>query len=356
MSGLDILGGIGKGIMVGNAYLDQRRAAETQNDVARKQLALLEENADYTRGQREIQAAEHSRKEAERARKISMDRLAMDLRKQYPEGGIGYYKALSNAAIETGQARPEELDMLDKQVRELEGTEIGNALLFGDTERFGKVLSSKVGEPLTITAAPGKDAFGNPMPVWTAVGQSGKQYFQMPMDQVGALMGRKEFLDLRKANAESAKTSSEISRNEAQAVNARASAGASSAQAGKYQAEAEEQRLLNAGWKSMTPEQRVAAKSSSSGSEPNDVKIARWWASATDAEKAAFREANGDPVANAVAKAAVDLKSGDITGRMTTDDAVAQARDIQIKARGQQHATGPSPKFEYIPGQGLVPK
>lgn len=338
MSGLNILGGIGQGLMAGSQFVQQKRTQDKTVAMNEKRLGMLEEQQGWQR-------EEHGVKKAEQQRLLSFQNEYRSLAGEMQPGTIDFYRELSKRSFK--YAKPEEIEALDSKIKSLESSELGEALLLGNTDKAGKLFSSKFGEPVEIQQVAGKDNFGNPQPVWTAVGQSGKQYFSMPAAELGALYGRKEMLDVMKERREGAKTQSEITENIAQAGAARGQAASSHAAAGKYKQEAEGQRLENEGLAALDPAARAATKSGSN--LPTAVQEAMWLSGATPELQRFYervKKITNDPD---IAKAAVILQRDDPAGRFTPQTAVKAVRDTYRLAAEVQVDT-PEQAAKFPPG------
>lgn len=214
--GLSILGGIGQGLMQGSQFMAQQRERDANRKFNTARLGMLEEQHGWKQEDRAAQQAEQART----GQLTTAYRGLVDEGMQ--PGTPDFYREYSKRTFQF--AKPDELEALDAKIKGLEQTEIGNALLMQDAERFAQLYAGKVGEPVQVTQTQGQDAFGNPQPIWGAVGQSGKTYFQLPTSELGAIYGRKEMLDIAKHRAEQVKTHSAVRKNEAQAGAARAMA------------------------------------------------------------------------------------------------------------------------------------
>lgn len=230
MSGLNILGGIGQGLQQGVGFMQQKKLQDEQVRQSQARLSMLEEEQNWKRQQREAEKAEQERLS-------QYNNEYRTLAGEMEMGTPDFYRELSKRTFKF--AKPDELEALDKKLKDLEGSELGDALLYGDTDKASSVFTRKFGEPVQIVQQAGKDAFGNPQPVWSAVGQSGRQYFSMPAAELGALHGRKEMLDIAKSRREDAKALGEVSRDKAAASASYASAGAANALARQRNLESE---------------------------------------------------------------------------------------------------------------------
>lgn len=262
MSGLNILGGLAQGISQGlnnTMTIQNNRARQKESDA---RLSMLQDEHNWKQKQREAEKAEQERLS-------QYNNEYRTLAGEMEMGTPDFYRELSKRTFKF--AKPDELEALDKKLKDLEGSELGDALLYGDTDKASSVFTRKFGEPVQIVQQAGKDAFGNPQPVWSAVGQSGRQYFSMPAAELGALHGRQEMLDIAKSRREDAKTLGEVSRDKAAASASYASAGAANALARQRDVETE-------GLKAVPPEHR-ASRGSSGESLTADAKNARYMVS-----------------------------------------------------------------------------
>jgi hypothetical protein len=352
MTGLAVLGGIGRGLQEGSQYVRQRRMDDATLDLRNQQLQLQRDQLDQQTKESDARLSllneeagwkrsDRGRAEAEMQRRGVLDKIVTDT---WSELGVDADPLAVNAEIfkrsaASGLARREELEPLIGHAKQFRQRGITAALRTGNMDAVTKAMSDAIGEPVRIQVAPAKDEFGRPDRVFTVVGNDGKPRGSMNTMQIASLLGADDILADEERRVKREEVVSKTEENRAQAGAARAAAGASSAQAGKYRAETEGRRLENEGLAAVDPQRRVTAAKDA----PAAVREAEWYRTATAEQRAAFdqvKKLSDDPK---VAAEAIRLMATSLDPK-TPEQAVADVKRIYELSGSGQSAAAPRPQ------------
>lgn len=329
MSGLNLLGGIGKGLMAGSQFIQQKNAQDMQLQQNQARLGMLQEDMEWQRQDRAAKQADKKRAEGALAveRKWANEDLAD------PEKFDAYTREmLPFASAEDLKNVRQQSATLRKAVgdqavdRFLYGGDLGG---FQDAlSRYspGAQLSADKGM-LKITTPDGKTQdFADARGLATMLKIPGA------IDRITAY---------EKARRDAQKDVAEISKTNATGLAALASAEASRASAGKHRAETEQVHLENTGLAALAPAERARSKS---GNIPAAIQEAEWFRAATPEQKAAYervKKISDDP---RVASEAMRLLTADaqIMGGMTPETAVQKVQQTYDLASGRAPAKAPA--------------
>lgn len=354
MSGLNLLGGIGKGLMTGSQFIQQKNAQDMQLQQNQARLGMLQEDMNWQRQDR-------AEKQAEKTRLAELDQIAASTWSEMgPEADpLQVSSEIFKRSVTSGKAKRAEIEPLLKSVKELRQRGVTAALRMGDAGKLGDALSQSFGRRVSVQPTQGADEFGRPSQLFTVMGEDGTPLRSFTMMQLGSILGADDILADQERQLKLEELRSKSVENEAQAVAARASAGASGAQAGKYRAETEQVRLENTGLAALAPAERARSKS---GNIPAAIQEAEWFRAATPEQKAAYervKKISDDP---RVASEAMRLLTADaqIMGGMTPETAVQKVQQTYDLASGRAPTKapaapqGPRPTLRYVPGKGMV--
>lgn len=260
MAGLDVLGGIGKGLMQGSQFIHQARQSQQQQDLNNAKLSLLQEEADWKRQERESATNE-------RQRLAELDQLSVQTWQEMgPDADpLQVSSEVFKRTLASGKARRSEIEPLLASVKELRQRGVTQALRLGDPGKLGEALSSSFGQRVSIQPTKGKDEFGRDSQLFAVMGEDGQPIKTFTMMQLGSILGADDILADQERQLKMEETRSKAVENQAQAGAAKASAAASYANAGKYNEQTRGERLANEGLAALAPAERARAGRGSGG-------------------------------------------------------------------------------------------
>lgn len=261
-TGLATLAGIGQGLMQGSQFVQHQNLQNAR-------LGMLEEQQGWARQDREAQQAEQQR----------MAQMAQLHRQAWQEAGpeadpLEVGSMVFRRAVQSGFAKPEEIEQLSGQVQQLRQRGILKAVRTGDLNALSDVFSREFGRPVQVRIGMGDDGFGGRAPVYSVVGQDNRPLMQMTAPQVGALLGLDELM------AEQERAAG-IAGKQATAEKDRAAASKYRAEAGNVGRE-KQGDITFAEYQKLSPEERAAygefkgAGKGSGESLTSDAKNARY--------------------------------------------------------------------------------
>ncbi|WP_159051682.1 hypothetical protein [Thauera aromatica] len=340
MSGLNLLGGIGQGLMAGAQFQQQKNAQDMQLRQNQARLSMLQQDQDWQRQDRDT-------KQAERKRLSELDQIASTTWSEMGADAdpLQVSSEIFKRSVKTGKAKREELEPLLKNVKELRQRGVTAALRMGDAGKLGDALSQSFGRRVTVQPTQGADEFGRPSQLFAVVGEDGTPVRSFTMMQLGSILGADDILADQERQLKMEELRSKAIENEAQAVAARASAGASGAQAGKYAAEAAGQRLENEGLRLLDPKQRPGRKA---GSVPAEVQTAEWLIRNGVAKDTAsawdmVRTARGRNAEEAIASIVTKLQGDHLNAGKTVPELVSAAKQIYAEITKPDAPAAPKP-------------
>lgn len=382
--GLDLLGGVGKGVMVGadqirrqeehdaSLALRQQQAAEA-SQLRQAQAARLDEDQTWQRQDR-------ARAEEERQRGASYQQLfqqtAAELGEDATPEQLG--AEVLKRGLRAGVIPQKEVAPLLQQAAKLRQLGVTNAFRRGDVGELGRIMSGpqQYGRPVRMELSKGTDEFGQPTDRYRVVDEAdGKTLADFSPLQLGSILGADDLLEEYEQKQKIRKTNSEIGENQAQARAAdalarerdRAPAGGHgsavdptrgfSATAREEARRVELERKVTNG--TATPEERdllgvlqAQAKQRGAGYVPPEAKKARYWRDAPPAEAeaeverqlAAIRmQASSDPYLQQQLKdpATLDILRRDIRQKLgrTPSGSAEQPRGAADGMTGQRPMT-----------------
>lgn len=301
MSGLALLGGVGKGLLAGSQFVQNKNQQDAR-------LGMLQE-------QHQASMDDRKREGEERERSDMFGRLQMNIRSQYSDRPREEQEAMIvEQGLKAGIMKPAEYEQAMQTKAKLDKLGLTEELKKAYTTGDVSGLSKRYGTPLNI--AKFKNQWGeDDVMISTPTGQ------QLPFSWFASIEGVDAFAKMQEAQQEAAKTRSEITENQAQAIAARASAGASSARSGLYHEQTRGERLSNEGLAALAPAERTRASRAAGGE------------GATALQKdAAYLVRNG--LAPDLAAAVERLRSdpGESTVRNLTAQILADARNRKMTA------------------------
>lgn len=358
MSGLNILGGLGAGVMQGSQFIRQRdldnenrqhAATVRQQNQARLDMmqsgeARAAEQFEWQKQDRGTQAAQQQRAaQFQTLRQSTYDRLMQEQGDAFDP--VAADVQVFKDAVDKQLVPKEELEPLLKQVQVMRQRGLMAALYSGDTEALGREVSKGLGREVRIQIGKGPDGV-----LYSVVGQDGRLLSQITQGQLAALRGGHEILADQERLAK-------LQTEQAKGRNYDASAAASRAQAGKYGAETEERRMKNQGLALLSPQDRLRADKggggplSTIGKEAADLVAAGIAKDQAEALKLLRTDKRLGQAVRAVAENPDSFL-------LSQKDKAKAIREFAaaLGEEGPEEVVEPPPAaFRYVPGQGLIP-
>ncbi|MCK0511947.1 hypothetical protein [Aromatoleum buckelii] len=197
MAGLDLLGGLGKGLMQGSQFIQQKntqdaqlRNQETHLQQNQARLDMLNEEHGWNRDQQAVKKLEAERQA--RVRGIHA--------KRWREAGPDADPVAVNAGIfsdlaASGDLAPDQIEQLMPAVNRFRESGLIGAIKSRDPVRLKSGIESMYGAGATFSTAPGKDEFGGKTTVFTILGPDGKPSDVLTEAGLGALVGVSDMRD-----------------------------------------------------------------------------------------------------------------------------------------------------------------
>jgi len=225
MAGLDVLGGIGSGLMQGSRFIQQKQAQD-------EQLALQRQQADQTQHWREQQATRldeqqtwqrQDRAQAEEARQKTaayeqlFAQTAAELGDDATPEQLG--AEVLKRGLRSGQIPQREVAPLLQQAAKLRKLGVTAAFRRGDVGELGRIMSGpqQYGRPVRMELAKGADEFGQPSDRYRVIDEAdGSTLADFSPLQLGSILGADDLLDEYEQQTKIRKTHSEITENQAQ--------------------------------------------------------------------------------------------------------------------------------------------
>ncbi|MCK2097473.1 hypothetical protein [Thauera aromatica] len=318
MSGLNLLGGIGQGLMAGVQFQQQKNAQDMQLRQNQARLSMLQQDQDWQRQDRDTKQAE--KKRADGALAVERKWASEDL--SDPEKFDAYTRELLPFASK------DELNSVRQQstaLRKAVGDQAVDRFQYGgDIGGFQDALS-RYSPGSILSVDKGRMKITNPDgTVQDFADVRGLTTMLKIPGAVDRIMAHE------KARRDAQKDDAEIGKINATGLAALASAETSRANADKYAAEAAGQRLENEGLRLLDPKQRPGRKA---GSVPAEVQTAEWLIRSGVAKDTAgawdmVRTARGRNAEEAIASIVTKLQSDHLNATKTVPQLVSDAKQI----------------------------
>lgn len=231
--GLDLLGGIGKGVMIGADQIRRQEAHDAGLTAQQEQQRLQRQQADELSQHRQQQSQRlnesHEWTRNDRARQEQERQRQQDYQALYGEvaselGDDATPEAVSagvlRRGLQAGVIPQAEVRPLLEQAQRLRQAGVIGAIRRGDTAELSRILSGpqQFGRPVRMELGEGPDEFGQASHRYRIVDEAdGRQLADFSPAQIGALFGADDLLEEAEQRAKAAKTRSEIGENQAQA-------------------------------------------------------------------------------------------------------------------------------------------
>lgn len=225
MAGLDVLGGIGKGLMQGSEFIQKRQEHADNARIRDQYLANQKAQLGLQTEQHQLKADEQKRQAADRERLQGYQTLSMRIDTEYADRTPAERAAMKlKHGFETGLIPHDEFQKLQTATERLDSEGLLGDILTGNAQALGAKFSQKLGRPVTARAAKGER--GN---VYQIVGDDGAVLRQLDEEQLGAVFGMKTLLDLGEVGRKNEKHAADISQSQSTTRRNQAQAGAASA-------------------------------------------------------------------------------------------------------------------------------
>lgn len=225
MAGLDVLGGIGKGLMQGSEFIQKRQEHADNARLREQYLSNQKQQLGLQAEQHQWKADEQKRQAADRERLQGYQTLSMRIDTEYADRTPAERNAMKlKHGFDTGLIPPAEFEKLQTATEKLESEGLLGDLLAGNAEALSAKFSRKLGRPVTVQAAKGER--GN---VYQIVGDDGAVLRQMDEEQLGAVFGMKALLDLGEVGRKNEKHAADLHQTQSVTQRNQAQAGAASA-------------------------------------------------------------------------------------------------------------------------------
>lgn len=213
MSGLNLLGGIGKGLMAGSEFILKQREHEQTGayrraaaDYYKQRTASDQAKLQQDNDERQ-QLADYSALLQETAAELGPDVAPETLGAEVLRRGLA-----------AGRIPRTELEPLLGHARKARQLGITQALRLGDVGRLGEIFSAQYKKPVDMGLVEGKDELGRPTNLYRITDhETGQPIGQLTPMQLGSLFGADDLLAEEEQKLKLQKAHSEIRENEAQA-------------------------------------------------------------------------------------------------------------------------------------------
>lgn len=229
-AGLDLLGGIGRGVMIGADQIRRQESHDASLAALQEQQRMQQQQAEEMTQQRQQQAArldeqqgwqrtDRARQEEDRQRQSDYQALFTETAAELGEDATPEMLGAEvlKRGLKSGRIPQKEVQPLLESAAKLRKLGVTAALRLGDTRKLGEVMTQQFGRPVEIQLGRGKDEFGQPTNTYNLVGDDGAQLGQFTPLQLGSILGADDLIEEYEQRAKAAKTRSEIRENEAQA-------------------------------------------------------------------------------------------------------------------------------------------
>lgn len=220
MAGLDVLGGIGKGLMQGSQFIHEARRADEAKQLRQQQIEMQKQQLQMQGEQHQWKADEQKRLAADRERLQGYQTLSQTIDTEYSELSPAQRNAMKlKYGHETGLIAHDEFQKLQAAAQQFEREGLMSDLISGNSQGIAAKFSQKLGRPISVDVQQGKS--GN---TYRLTGDDGSVLRELNDEQIGMLLGMKELADLGEIGRKDEKhaaylnqTQSAIQRNQAQA-------------------------------------------------------------------------------------------------------------------------------------------
>lgn len=257
MAGLDVLGGIGKGLMQGSEFIQKRQEHADNARIRDQYLANQKAQLDLQTEQHQWKADEQKRQAADRERLQGYQTLSMRIDTEYADRTPAERAAMKlKHGFETGLIPHDEFQKLQTATQQFEREGLMGDLLAGNVKGIAAKFSQKLGRPVSVDIQQGKA--GN---TYRLTDEDGSFLREVNDEQIGMIFGMKELMDLGEVGRKNEQHAAAVAKD-------RAAASASYANAGKYEEETKGQKLKNEGLAALAPAERGRASSGGGSNGP----------------------------------------------------------------------------------------
>lgn len=223
--GLDVLGGIGKGLMQGTQFVQQKnmqdeqlalqmRQASELSQMRQAQAARLDEDQQWQRQDR-------ARLEQERQQQADYQTLFREVAGELGENATPETLGAEvlKRGLRSGRIPQAEVQPLMAQASKLRALGVTNAFRRGDVAELSRIMSGpgQYNRPVRMELSKGQDEFGQPSDRYRVVDETGQTLADFSPLQLGSILGADDLLDEYEQRTKIKQAQSATRENEAQA-------------------------------------------------------------------------------------------------------------------------------------------
>ncbi|MCK0506340.1 hypothetical protein [Aromatoleum anaerobium] len=220
MGGLDLLGGIGKGLMQGTTAIQATEKLRLQEAQQADQAKYRDGVLEIAREDQTFQREDRALKEAERQRLAGYERLVQETAAELGEDATPEQLGaeILKRGLKTGRIPQKEVEPLMKQAKAFRQAGATNALRRGDLPELARILSGPqfFNRTVQLGMTPGTDETGRPANRYQILDETGAKIRDFSQFALGGVLGADDLIEEQEQLAKLQKTRSEIGENEAQ--------------------------------------------------------------------------------------------------------------------------------------------